>query len=137
MGGVTKSQDPTGWLRPRPPPPRPTLQKKYVFNGGVKSCLKKCFGPKIIPQGPFWVGIRPFGLRNAKESESGPQKKSKKHQKLEKHFSYNCFETYPPHWGRSLSVPLQEAPRLTPRDWSRRDLLLRVQVPDSEVRSNW
>ena len=42
-------------------------------DGGMKihKIPKFCFGPKIVPKGPFGVGIGPFGPKNHEESESG------------------------------------------------------------------
>ena len=51
-------------------------------DGGMKitKIQKFCFGPKIVPKGPFGVGIGPFGPKTHEESESG----LKKHKKNEK-----------------------------------------------------
>ena len=35
---------------------------------------KFCFGLKIVPKGPFGVGLGPIDQKNPKESESGLQK---------------------------------------------------------------
>merc|ERR1712005_35613 len=71
---------------------------------------KFCFGPKIVPKSPFWVGIGPFGPKNHEESESGLKKQTKiKKTKNWKIVFRKKNEIRDPHRGRPPSVPLQSS----------------------------